>query len=80
MRGIESVLEPTMQTKKQSWVESTVNVAIGLTINLALQVLVFPLFGVHIPFTSNLGIAAVFTAVSVLRNYCIRRWFNASRH
>lgn len=78
MRGIESVLEPTMQTKKQSWVESTVNVAIGLTINLTLQVLVFPLFGVHIPFTSNLGIAVVFTAVSVLRNYCIRRWFNAS--
>jgi hypothetical protein len=80
LRGIESVLEPTMQTKKQSWVESTVNVAIGLTINLTLQVLVFPLFGVHIPFTSNLWIAAVFTAVSVLRNYCIRRWFNASRH
>ena len=64
------------QPHHQSWLESAVNVGTGLVINLTMQVLIFPLFGIHVPFSTNLGIAAVFTVVAVLRNYCIRRLFN----
>lgn len=64
------------QTRKMSLCESVVNILIGLAINLAAQLLIFPLFGIFIPFTSNLGISACFTGISLVRSYCIRRWFN----
>ena len=59
-----------------SFVESWVNVLVGLAIDLGVQVVIFPWFGIDIPFTHNLGISACFTVVSVCRSYVIRRWFD----
>lgn len=65
-----------MQTKIQSMVEACANVVVGYLVALASQILVFPLFGIHIPFSSNLAIGAWFTIISLVRSYVLRRWFN----
>lgn len=67
----------TSQPKKYSLLESVINVAVGLVINITAQALVFPLFGMNIPFSSNLEIAAIFTLISIARSYGLRRVFNA---
>ena len=64
------------QTRKLSALESIVNVAIGYTVAVCLQLLVFPLFGWNPSLENNLAIAAIFTAVSLVRSYLIRRMFN----
>ena len=65
------------QTRFQSGVESVANVAVGYLVALASQLLVFPMFGIHIPFRSNLAIGAWFTVISLIRSYVLRRWFNS---
>ena len=42
-----------MQTRWQSFFESCINVAIGYGVTLMSQILIFPLFGIHIPLASN---------------------------
>ena len=65
-----------MQTRWQSFFESCINVAIGYGVALLSQILVFPLFGIRIPLSSNLAIGAVFTVISIARSYVVRRIFN----
>lgn len=65
-----------MQTRLQSFVESCINVAIGYMVALLVQLLVFPLFDIHIPLRSNLAIGAIFTVVSIARSFAVRRVFN----
>ncbi len=65
-----------MQTRTQSAIEAVANVLVGYLVALASQLLVFPMFGIHIPFTSNLAIGAWFTVISLVRSYVLRRWFN----
>jgi len=65
-----------MQTKKHSFCESCVNVAIGYTVAVLSQVVVFPLVGVKASLNQNLKIGLYFTVISLLRSYLIRRWFN----
>jgi hypothetical protein len=65
------------QPRKHSLLESVVNILVGLVINIFAQALVFPMFGVYVPFSSNLKIAGVFTVISIARSYGLRRIFNA---
>ena len=65
-----------MQTKKQSIVEAVVNTVIAYTISVITQVLVFPLYGVQISLLANMELVAIFTIISFIRNYIIRRYFN----
>lgn len=62
-----------------SAVESGVNVAVGFGIAVATQAVVFPIFGLHASTSDHLAIGAVFTVVSVIRSYCLRRVFEAIR-
>lgn len=68
------------QTKLGSLIESLMNILIGFGVALASQILVFPLFGIHVSLITNLWIGAWFTAISLVRSYVIRRWFNARLH
>ncbi len=63
------------QTKKQSLFESVVNVLVGFWVAVLIQVLVFPLFEIEATFAENLAISLVFTIVSILRGYILRRFF-----
>lgn len=64
------------QTKLGSLIEAAIGTAIGFLITLAMSPIVYPMFGHAFTLQQNLGITAVFTVVSVLRGYIIRRWFN----
>ena len=64
------------QTKLGSLWESLLNVFVGFTIGVISQLLIFPFFGIDIPFRSNLMIAMYFTIIAVARNYVVRRVFN----
>ncbi len=64
------------QTKAQSAVESVANVAIGYGVSLAANVTILPLFGIAISTADNLAIGAIYTAISIVRSYCVRRAFN----
>lgn len=64
------------QTKRQSLIESCINVAIGFGVSLAAQIAVFPMFGIRVELASNIIIGSIFTAISIARSYCVRRLFN----
>lgn len=68
------------QSRKMSLVESIANVAIGYGIAVLSQILIFPLFGINIPLHDNLLIGGLFTIVSIVRSYALRRLFNALRY
>lgn len=65
------------QSKLESFVETCINTTIGYVVALLSQLLVFPMVGIDVPFSTNLEIGAWFTVISVARGYVIRRWFNA---
>jgi len=65
-----------MQTRFQSFLESLANIAIGYGVALGAQLLVFPLFSINIPMSSNIAIGIIFTLVSLVRSYALRRFFN----
>ncbi|CAH8235546.1 DUF7220 family protein [Vibrio aestuarianus] len=65
-----------MQTKQNSFVESVVNVLIGYGISIVSQLVIFPLFDVHLKLEENLLIGLYFTIISIGRSYSIRRLFN----
>lgn len=64
------------QSRLHSFIESVTNVAIGYGVAVVSQLLVFPMFDIHVTVSDNLMIGAWFTAISIVRSYAIRRWFN----
>ncbi len=65
-----------MQSRLMSFIESWANVAIGFGINWAANLLILPLFGFNLTGGTAFWIGVCFTGISVVRSYCIRRWFN----
>lgn len=68
------------QTKLGSLYEACVNIVIGFSINYFANLLIFPLFGFHIKPGANFIMGLLYTAISLVRSYVIRRWFNARIH
>ena len=64
------------QSKAHSILEALVNVAIGFGVALASQLVIFSLYGIQIPFSTNIEITLWFTLVSIIRSYGVRRLFN----
>lgn len=64
------------QSRSHSALESCLNIAIGIGVAYLTQVLVFPLFDIHISQASHIGITLIFTGVSFVRSYFVRRLFN----
>ena len=69
-----------MQSRLTSAVEAVLNVGSGYVLALGTQLIVFPLFDIDVDFGEQLGIAAIFTSISVVRTYLWRRLFNAREH
>lgn len=68
-----------MQSRLESFVESCVSTAIGFGIALfTWQFIAAPIFGYHPTLEENLGITSIFTVVSILRQYVIRRFFEGN--
>lgn len=64
------------QSRLMSVVESVTNVAVGYGVAVGTQLAVFPLFGIEASLSDNLAIGAVFTVISLVRSYALRRLFN----
>jgi hypothetical protein len=60
-------------------VEAAANVVIGYGIAVATQVVVFPIFGIHITLADDLAIGLVFAVVSLARGFMLRRVFERLR-
>ena len=67
------------QSRLMSMVESLANVLVGYVVAVVTQMAVFPLFGLALTVTENLLIGLIFTAVSIVRSYALRRGFEALR-
>lgn len=65
-----------MQSKVESLLESSINILIGYIVAVLSQLLIFPVFNIYVALSDNLLIGAYFTAISLLRSYIIRRYFN----
>lgn len=68
------------QTKLGSLIEAFANIVIGFLINWIANITVLPWFGFHVTGAQAFEIGLVFTVISVVRQYIIRRWFNAKLH
>jgi len=67
------------QSRLMSLLESIANVLIGYGVAVATQMAVFSLFGLAVTVTENLLIGLIFTVVSIVRSYALRRGFEALR-
>lgn len=65
-----------MQSRLQSFIEAWSNTIIGYFINLAVQLVVYPLYGATFTFSQNIQIGLIFMVVSIARSYLLRRAFN----
>lgn len=66
-----------MQSKKESFIETLTSVFVGWLIGVILNMLVLPLFDYNITVIDSLWVSLIFTVVSVIRGYVIRRFFNS---
>jgi len=62
-----------------SGIEAVANVLVGYGVAVLTQLAVFPLFGLNASLGDNLGIGGVFTVVSIVRSFTLRRLFEAIR-
>lgn len=67
------------QTKLGSFAEAWANIAVGFSINYVANLLVLPLFGLNVTPADAFGIGVIFTVISLVRSYVLRRWFNGLR-
>lgn len=68
------------QTKLGSFYEACINVFIGFGINYCANLLILPIFGFHITLIENFFMGLLYTVISVIRSYIVRRWFDDRIH
>ena len=65
------------QSRLMSLIEATTNVIVGYGVAVVTQILIFPIFGLQTTLGQNLAMGGVFTIVSLLRSFALRRLFEA---
>jgi len=64
------------QSRQMSMVESIANVVVGFGVSLLANITVLPLFGYSPGLADATFIGVIFTAISLIRSYLMRRLFN----
>jgi len=67
------------QSRAMSLLEAIANVVVGYGVAVTTQMLVFPLFGLQTTLAQNLKLGALFSIVSIMRSFALRRVFEAIR-
>ena len=67
------------QSRLMSLVEAITNVIVGYGVAVMTQILIFPIFGLHTTLAQNLQMGLLFTGVSIIRSFLLRRLFEAIR-
>lgn len=65
------------QSRRFSLIEACTSTAFGFIFSILAGMVVYPLFGHAFSLQQNLGIVLIFTLLSVVRSYVVRRVFNA---
>jgi hypothetical protein len=61
--------------KLRCFIESSIDVGSGLILAILIQIFLFPFFGLHPTILDSLGIALIFTVVSIIRSAIWRSFF-----
>lgn len=64
------------QTRLGSFAEAWANIGVGFGINYVANLAILPAFGYDVTAGDAFLIGVVFTAISLIRSYVLRRWFN----
>ena len=59
----------------RSFIESLIDVGSGFILAILIQILIFPLFNLHPSILDSMGIALIFTVVSITRSWLWRMAF-----
>ena len=65
-----------MQSRRRSFIEACTNVCVGIVLAWGVTFAVFPAFGYEPTVMKSLWISLIFTGVSLVRSYLLRRLFN----
>jgi hypothetical protein len=60
---------------KRCFLESFIDVGSGYLLAIAIQLLIFPFFGLYPTVLDSMGIALIFTGVSIIRSAIWRNFF-----
>jgi len=63
------------QSRAMSLVVAVANVIVGYGVAVVTQILIFPVFGLHTTLAQNLRMGALFTGISIIRSFALRRLF-----
>jgi len=61
-------------------IEAWANIVLGFSVNFIANLLILPLIEAEITLTQNFWMGWIYTSVSILRQYAIRRWFQERLH
>ena len=61
--------------KLRCFIESCIDVGSGLILAILIQIFLFPFFGLYPTILDSLGIALIFTVVSIIRSAIWRSFF-----
>ena len=67
------------QSRLTSLGEAVANVAVGYGVAVVTQILIFPVFGLHTTLAQNLKMGSLFTGISIIRSFALRRLFERIR-
>lgn len=73
---MKEVNEHVGQSKLESLIESAINTGLGFLVAMVTQILTYPLFDIDVTMGDQALLALIFTSVSLVRGYIVRRYFN----
>lgn len=65
-----------MQTKIQSLIEALYNTTIAFFISWVAALIFYPMYGFNVTMITAFELTGIFTIISIVRGYIIRRFFN----
>lgn len=68
------------QARKEALIEAWINIFYGFSINYVINLLLLPLVGATMTAGNNFWLGWIYTAVSLIRQYSIRRYMQARIH
>lgn len=68
------------QTRRQAIIESWINILVGFILNFGINLLILPMLGITLALGDNFFIGCIYTAVSVVRSFMIRRYCDEAIH
>lgn len=64
------------QKRQHSLLEVITSTVLGFIIAVVTQIVIFPLFGVNVSLNQHIFMTLIFTIISTIRAYYVRRLFN----